>query len=135
MIAIEISSFGPADVLRPVERPKPAARAGEIVIRVEAAGVARADVMQRLGKYPPPAGASDIPGLDVAGTIDSIGSGVRSHTRYASLLLSYQIRPNLFLEANGVFRNETNEAPLPSHNTFVMYLWVRWNAARRNFEF
>lgn len=77
MIAIEISSFGGPGVLKPVERSNPCARPGEIVIRVEAAGVARADTLQRQGKYPPPAGASDIPGLDVAGTVDSIGDGVQ----------------------------------------------------------
>lgn len=76
MIAIEISSFGGPDVLEPAERPKPVAKEGEIVIRVEAAGIARADTLQRQGKYPPPPGASDIPGLDVAGAIDSIGLGV-----------------------------------------------------------
>ena len=76
MIAIEISSFGAPDTLKPVERPKPIPREDEVVIRVEAAGVARADVMQRRGKYPPPPGASDIPGLDVAGIIDSVGSAV-----------------------------------------------------------
>ncbi len=76
MIAIEISSFGPPDVLKPVERAKPVAGNGEVVIRVEAAGIARADTLQRQGKYPPPPGASDIPGLDVAGTIDSLGPGV-----------------------------------------------------------
>lgn len=77
MLAIEISSFGPAAVLTPVERPKPQAQPDEIVIRVEAAGVAQADVHQRRGNYPPPPGASDIPGLDVAGTVDSVGSNVR----------------------------------------------------------
>lgn len=76
VIAIEISSFGPPEVLKPVERPKPVPKDDEVVIRVEAAGVARADLMQRQGKYPPPPGASDIPGLDVAGVIDSIGSNV-----------------------------------------------------------
>lgn len=76
MIVIEISKFGPPDVLKAVERPNPEPGEGEIVIRVEAAGVSRADIMQRQGKYPPPPGASDIPGLDVAGTVDGIGSGV-----------------------------------------------------------
>jgi NADPH2:quinone reductase len=78
MIAIEISSFGPPDVLKPVERSNPVPQDHEVLIRVEAAGVARADVMQRQGKYPPPPGASDIPGLDVAGTIESQGSGARN---------------------------------------------------------
>jgi NADPH:quinone reductase len=76
MTAIEISSYGPPEVLKPVERPKPRPAAGEVLIRVEAAGVARADLLQREGKYPPPPGASDIPGLDVAGVIESIGPGV-----------------------------------------------------------
>ena len=77
MVAIEISGFGPPEVLKPVERPKPEPKPGEIVIRVEAAGVARADLLQRQGKYPPPPGASDIPGLDVAGTVDATGPNVR----------------------------------------------------------
>jgi putative PIG3 family NAD(P)H quinone oxidoreductase len=76
MIAIEISSYGPPAVLKPVQRPQPEPAHGEVIIRVEAAGVARADTLQRQGKYPPPPGASDIPGLDVAGEIDSIGPGV-----------------------------------------------------------
>ncbi len=76
MTAIEITSFGDPQVLKPVERPKPEPGPCEIVIRVKAAGVARADVMQRQGKYPPPPGAPDIPGLDVAGTVDSIGANV-----------------------------------------------------------
>jgi putative PIG3 family NAD(P)H quinone oxidoreductase len=78
MLAIEISSFGPPDVLKPVNRPQPVPKDNEVLIRVEAAGVARADVMQRQGKYPPPACASDIPGLDVAGTIHSIGANVQN---------------------------------------------------------
>ncbi len=77
MLVIEIASYGAPDVLTPVDRPKPTPQANEIVIRVEAAGVARADSMQRQGKYPPPAGASDVPGLDIAGTIEEIGSEVR----------------------------------------------------------
>ena len=69
MIAIEIAEPGGPDVLRAVERPKPELHPGEVIIRVAAAGVNRPDIMQRLGKYPPPPGASDIPGLEVAGTI------------------------------------------------------------------
>jgi len=76
MIAVEISSFGPPDVLKPVERPNPGPKPDEIIIRVQAAGVARADVLQRQGKYPPPPGASDIPGLDVAGIVASAGRNV-----------------------------------------------------------
>jgi len=69
MIAIEITSPGGPDVLRPVHRAVPRPATGEVLIRVEAAGVNRPDILQRLGKYPPPPGASDIPGLEVAGTI------------------------------------------------------------------
>lgn len=74
MIAIEIAGAGGPDVLRAVERPVPSLRDGEVLIRVEAAGVNRPDVMQRLGKYPPPPGASDIPGLEVAGTISAVAN-------------------------------------------------------------
>jgi putative PIG3 family NAD(P)H quinone oxidoreductase len=76
MIAIEISTPGGPEVLTPVERPVPSAAAGEVVIKVAAAGVNRPDVMQRRGKYPPPPGASDIPGLEVAGAISALGPGV-----------------------------------------------------------
>jgi putative PIG3 family NAD(P)H quinone oxidoreductase len=76
--AIEIIQPGEPDVLRPVERPDPVPGSGEVLIRVAAAGVNRPDVMQRRGAYPPPPGASDIPGLEVAGTIVRIGEGVTS---------------------------------------------------------
>jgi len=69
MRAFEITSPGAPDVLRLVRRPAPAAGAGEVCIRVTASGINRPDVLQRLGKYPAPAGASDIPGLEIAGTI------------------------------------------------------------------
>ncbi|MDO8346121.1 MAG: NAD(P)H-quinone oxidoreductase [Cellvibrio sp.] len=71
MKAIEISSFGAPDVLRACERADPQAGAGELLIRVAASGVNRPDVLQRTGNYPVPAGASDIPGLEVAGVIIS----------------------------------------------------------------
>src|SRR6185312_15625246 len=79
MIAIEISSPGGAEVLHPVEREIPELKSGEVLIRVRAAGVARADVMQRQGKYPPPPRASDIPGLDVAGIVERTGDGVSGY--------------------------------------------------------
>ena len=74
MICVEISSPGPPEVLRPIDRPDPSPGAGEVLIRVAAAGVNRPDVMQRQGHYPPPPGASDIPGLEVAGTIEAVGA-------------------------------------------------------------
>jgi NADPH2:quinone reductase len=76
MTAIEITEPGGPDVLRPVSRPMPLPGAGEVLIKVEAAGVNRPDVMQRMGQYPPPAGASDIPGLEVAGTVAAVGLGM-----------------------------------------------------------
>ncbi|HET7792585.1 MAG TPA: NAD(P)H-quinone oxidoreductase [Rhizobacter sp.] len=69
MKAIEIASYGAPEVLRPAERPAPLAGAGELLIRVAAAGVNRPDVLQRKGHYPVPPGASDLPGLEVAGSI------------------------------------------------------------------
>ncbi len=69
MQAVEIASFGGPEVLRRAERPVPAAGAGEALIRVAAAGVNRPDVLQRKGAYAPPPGASDLPGLEVAGVI------------------------------------------------------------------
>ena len=69
MKAIEITAPGPPDVLRLVERPMPAFGPGELLIRVAASGVNRPDVLQRKGLYPVPPGASDLPGLEVAGTI------------------------------------------------------------------
>ncbi len=69
MQAIEIVQPGAPEVLRVAQRPLPHAGAGEVLIRVEAAGVNRPDVLQRKGAYAPPPGASDIPGLEVCGTI------------------------------------------------------------------
>jgi NADPH:quinone reductase len=76
MIAIAISRHGGPEVLRPVERPTPEPGRREVLIRVEGAGVNRPDLMQREGKYPPPKGASDIPGLEVAGTVAACGPDV-----------------------------------------------------------
>src|SRR5262245_33689068 len=76
MIAIEIREPGEPEVLVPVERPTPTPGPGEVLIKVAAAGVNRPDLMQRRGRYPPPPGASDIPGLEVAGTVDRVGPDV-----------------------------------------------------------
>jgi NADPH2:quinone reductase len=69
MRAIEITQPGPPDVLQVCERPIPTLKPGEVLIKVHAAGINRPDVLQRLGKYPVPPGASDLPGLEVAGEI------------------------------------------------------------------
>ena len=71
MQAVEISAFGAPEVLRLTQRPAPVAGAGEVLIRVRASGVNRPDVLQRSGAYPPPPGASDLPGLEVAGVIEA----------------------------------------------------------------
>jgi len=76
MRAVEISTPGAPEVLTAVERPDPVPAPGEVLIRVAAAGVNRPDVLQRKGAYPPPPGASDLPGLEVAGTIAALGDGV-----------------------------------------------------------
>jgi NADPH2:quinone reductase len=76
MRAIDPEAPGGPEVLRLVERPVPHPAAGEVLIRVAAAGVNRPDVLQRKGGYPPPPGASSIPGLEVAGTIVAVGEGV-----------------------------------------------------------
>jgi putative PIG3 family NAD(P)H quinone oxidoreductase len=76
MTVIEIANPGGPDVLRPTTRPMPAPGSGEVLIAVGAAGVNRPDIMQRKGQYPPPPGASDIPGLEIAGKVAAIGLGV-----------------------------------------------------------
>jgi NADPH2:quinone reductase len=73
MTAIEIASPGGPEQLKPVRRPMPKPGDGEVLVRVAAAGVNRPDVMQRQGRYPPPPGASDIPGLEIAGTVVELG--------------------------------------------------------------
>jgi len=78
MIAIEIPQPGGPEVLVPVERPVPAIGPGDVLVKVGAAGVNRPDVLQRQGRYPPPPGITDIPGLEVAGTIEAVGSSVTS---------------------------------------------------------
>ena len=77
MRAIEITTPGGPEVLRPSQRPVPAPAAGEVLIEVAFAGVNRPDVLQRKGGYAPPPGASDIPGLEVSGTIVTLGAQVK----------------------------------------------------------
>ncbi|WP_145518240.1 NAD(P)H-quinone oxidoreductase [Yersinia mollaretii] len=76
MVAIEITQSGGPEVLVPVMRPTPMPASGEILIKVSAAGVNRPDVMQRRGQYAPPSGASDIPGLEVAGEVVATAADV-----------------------------------------------------------
>ena len=80
MRAVTVTQPGGPEVLVPLERPVPKPGPGEVLIRVEAAGVNRPDILQRLGRYRPPQGASDIPGLEVAGTVVALGAGVATET-------------------------------------------------------
>ena len=76
MRAIEITQPGGPDVLRMTDRPMPVPGAGEVLVKVAAAGVNRPDLLQRKGAYAPPPGASDIPGLEIAGVVTTCGDGV-----------------------------------------------------------
>lgn len=76
MTAIEISSPGSADVLKPAARPLPQPGPDDVLIKVAAAGVNRPDILQRKGGYPAPPGVTDIPGLEIAGTVVALGSKV-----------------------------------------------------------
>ena len=76
MRVVEITEPGPPDALQIRSRPVPVPGAGEVLIRIAAAGVNRADTMQRKGNYPPPPGASDVPGLEVSGAVAAVGEGV-----------------------------------------------------------
>ena len=76
MNAVEISKPGGPEVLVPCRRPVPVPGTGEVLVRVAAAGVNRPDIIQRKGLYPPPPGASDIPGLEISGEIVAVGQGV-----------------------------------------------------------
>src|SRR2546426_4898726 len=78
MKAVEISTPGAPEVLKIAERPVPVPKPNEILIKVAAAGVNRPDVMQRLGKYPVPPDASDLPGLEVAGEVVALGSSAKT---------------------------------------------------------
>ena len=77
MTVIGIKAPGAPDMLVPEQRPVPRPGDGEILVNVEAAGVNRPDVMQRMGLYPPPPGAPDIPGLEIAGEVTALGAGVK----------------------------------------------------------
>lgn len=76
MTCVEITKPGPPEVLRPTTRPLPLPRPGEVLIKVACAGINRPDLLQRQGAYPAPPGASDLPGLEVAGTIAAQGEGI-----------------------------------------------------------
>ena len=76
MTCVEITKAGGPEVLVPATRPVPVPKAGEILIKVAATGINRPDIAQRQGTYPPPPGASDLPGLEAAGTVAAVADGV-----------------------------------------------------------
>jgi NADPH:quinone reductase len=89
MTVIEIAAPGGPEQLKVAQRPVPVPKDEEVLVRVAAAGVNRPDVMQRQGRYPPPAGASDLPGLEIAGEIVALGakvSGLSIGDKVAALL-------------------------------------------------
>jgi putative PIG3 family NAD(P)H quinone oxidoreductase len=114
MKAIEIIKPGGPEVLQPVERETPEPGDGEILVRVRAAGVNRPDCLQRQGGYPPPPGASDIPGLEIAGEVMALGKGVDQ----------FRIGDSVCgLVAGGGYAefcpvHQTNALPLPSGFSF-----------------
>lgn len=115
MTAIEISAPGGPHMLRPVQRSVPEPGEGEVLVRVRAAGVNRPDVLQRLGQYAPPPGASDVPGLEIAGDIVAVGSGVKrfkSGDQVVALLAG-----GGYAEYAAV--HETNALPLPSGYGYI----------------
>ncbi|MGL5859718.1 MAG: alcohol dehydrogenase catalytic domain-containing protein, partial [Phycicoccus sp.] len=81
MRAITIPEPGGPEALSLTDLPDPEARAGEVLVQVAAAGVNRADILQRLGRYPPPPGESEVPGLEVSGTVAALGAGVEGWSR------------------------------------------------------
>jgi len=115
MTAIAISEYGGPMVLKPEERPVPRPRAGEILIKVKAAGVNRPDVSQRRGHYPPPPGASDLPGLEVAGEVVAVGADV---TRWQPGDSVTALTPGGGY-AEYCIAPETNALPVPHGYTFT----------------
>lgn len=115
MTAIAITEPGGPLVLKPEKRPIPEPGKGEILIRVQAAGINRPDVLQRMGAYPPPPGASDLPGLEVAGEVAATGPGVER----------FKIAdPVTALTAGGGYAeyckvHESNALPIPHGLTFT----------------
>lgn len=115
MTAIAISAPGGPLVLKPESRPTPRPRPGEILIRVRAAGVNRPDVLQRQGAYPPPAGASDLPGLEVAGEVAALGPEV-GRWRVGDAVAALTPGGGY---AGYVAVHETNALPVPAGLTFT----------------
>jgi NADPH:quinone reductase len=109
MTVIAIRKPGGPDVLTPELRPVPRPAAGEIVVKVAAAGVNRPDVMQRLGLYPPPQGATDIPGLEIAGEVIACGADV-TRWKYGDLVMALVVGGGY---AQYCLAHESHALPVP----------------------
>lgn len=81
MRAVALDGFGGPEVLKLADLPRPVPAAGQVLVHVEATSVNRPDIMQREGRYPPPPGESEVPGLEVAGTVEALGPGVERFER------------------------------------------------------
>ncbi|MBJ6134785.1 NAD(P)H-quinone oxidoreductase [Ochrobactrum sp. Q0168] len=115
MTAIEISEPGGPHMLRPVQRSMPEPGEGQVLVRVRAAGVNRPDVLQRQGSYAPPPGASDIPGLEIAGDIVALGAGVKRFKKGDQVVA---LLPGGGYAEYAVV-HETNALPLPSGYGYI----------------
>ncbi len=115
MKAVVVTQPGGSEALALGERPLPAAREGEILVKVEAAGVNRPDVMQRQGHYPPPPGAPDILGLEIAGTVVALGAGAARHKLGDKVLAL--VPGGGYAEYAAV--HESNALPVPAGLTMI----------------
>ena len=111
MTVIAIRSPGGPDVLAPEQRPTPRPGAGEILVKVAAAGVNRPDVMQRMGLYPPPPGATDIPGLEIAGEVVARGAGA-TRWKDADNVMALVVGGGY---AEYCLAHESHALPIPAH--------------------
>ena len=115
MNAVIAPNPGGPEALQLVTRPRPAPGAGEVLVRIHAAGINRPDVMQRMGNYPPPPGAGDILGLELAGTVESAGRGAtrfKAGDRVMALVASGAY-------AEWAVVHETNALPIPDGMSFI----------------
>jgi putative PIG3 family NAD(P)H quinone oxidoreductase len=115
MTAIGIAAPGGPEALKPETRPVPKPGNGEVLVKLKAAGVNRPDVMQRQGRYPPPPGASDIPGLEIAGEVVALGQGV-SRLKIGDRVCAL-VPGGGYAEYCAV--HETNALPIPDGVSFV----------------
>src|ERR1700749_922329 len=116
MTAIAIRAPGGPDMLVPEQRPLPHPAEGEVLVKVAAAGVNRPDVMQRQGLYPPPAGATDIPGLEIAGEGVALGAGSR-RGKIGDIVMALVVGGGY---AEYCAAHETHALPIPAGLTLVV---------------